>query len=158
MAQLLVQEVAFSLQRAKTYWLRDWDLNTKFVHIAALSRRKVNMIVSLMHTSNKRITDEEKLCDVASECFVDLFQAQNSDIDAVIKLIHESISFADNDMLTAPFVIENLKKICYIWSEINVLDRIDTIRKFFKNSGRHVQKKFLINVVVDFRHVLSYQP
>lgn len=40
--QLLVKEENFWCQRAKTYWLRDGDLNTKFFHASASSRKKKN--------------------------------------------------------------------------------------------------------------------
>lgn len=67
MTQLLIQEDAFLRQRAKTHWLRDGDLNTKFFHVAASSRRKVNKITSLLDPSNNRFTDDDKLYEVAKE-------------------------------------------------------------------------------------------
>ena len=56
MTQLLIQEDAFWRQRAKVHWLRDGDLNTKFFHAAASSRRKVNKITSLVEELLKRIS------------------------------------------------------------------------------------------------------
>jgi len=113
MNQLLVQEDAFWRPRAKTHWLRDEDLNTKFFHVAASSRRKVNRITSLIDVNNNRVSDEDKLCEVARDYFVDLFQAQNSDIQPIIDVIHESISLEDNTLLTAPFVIDEFKEAIF---------------------------------------------
>jgi len=56
MTQLLIQEDAFWRQCAKVHWLRDGDLNTKFFHAAASSRRKVNKITSLVEELLKRIS------------------------------------------------------------------------------------------------------
>jgi len=114
MNQLLGQEDAFWHQRAKTHWLRDGDLNTKFFHVAASSRRKVNRITSLIDVNNNCVSDEDKLCEVARDYFVVLFQAQNSNIQPVIDVIHESISLEDNTLLTAPFVIDEFKEAFFL--------------------------------------------
>jgi len=44
MMQLMIQEDKYWRQRAKTHWYRDGDLNTKFFHASATSRKKVNCI------------------------------------------------------------------------------------------------------------------
>lgn len=71
LCSLLIQEDAFWRQRAKTHWLRDGDLNTKFFHVAASSRRKVNIITSLIDSNNILVKDEEKLV-VAKDNFSNL--------------------------------------------------------------------------------------
>lgn len=113
MTQLLIQEDAFWRQRAKTHWLRDGDLNTKFFHAAASSRWKINKIHSLLDPDNNRITDENQLCDVARNYFVDLFQEQISDTEPVIEAIEASISIEDNNNLSAPFVISEFKEALF---------------------------------------------
>ncbi|WJX93691.1 hypothetical protein P8452_75185 [Trifolium repens] len=113
MSSLLVQEDTFWRQRAKTHWLRDGDLNTKFYHASATSRRKVNKITSLLDASDNLITNDIELCDVAHDYFADIFQRQHSEIEPVINLIDCSISPDDNNMLTAPFVIEEFKEAIF---------------------------------------------
>jgi exonuclease III len=109
MNRLLIQEDAFWRQRAKTHWLRDGDLNTKFFHAAASSRRKVNRITSLIDSNNIRVTDEEQLSVVAKDYFSNLFQPQTSDTAPVIEVVNESITLEDNNLLLAPFDIEEFK-------------------------------------------------
>lgn len=109
MNRLLIQEDAFWRQRAKTHWLRDGDLNTKFFHAAATSRKKVNKIISLVDRNDVRVTDEEQLCTVAKNYFVNLFLPQESDTTPVIEAISASITMEDNVLLEGPFVIEELK-------------------------------------------------
>jgi hypothetical protein len=60
MARLLVQEDAYWRQRAKTHWLWDGDLNTKFFHAAATSRKKVNRISSLLDPSDNVVTGQKR--------------------------------------------------------------------------------------------------
>jgi hypothetical protein len=113
MSFLLIQEDTFWRQRAKTHWLRDGDLNTKFYHASATSRRKVNKITSLLDASDNLITNDIELCNVARDYFVDIFQRQNSVTEPVINLIDCTISPEDNNMLTAPFVIEEFKEAIF---------------------------------------------
>ncbi|MCI25027.1 endonuclease/exonuclease/phosphatase family protein, partial [Trifolium medium] len=57
MTHLLVQEDMFWRQRAKTHWYRDGDLNTRFFHASATSRKKVNRMPYLEDASGRRISD-----------------------------------------------------------------------------------------------------
>jgi len=45
--KMLIKDDDFWKQRAKTFWFRDRDLNTKFFHAAATTRRKLNRIEHL---------------------------------------------------------------------------------------------------------------
>jgi hypothetical protein len=92
MARLLVQEDAYWRQRAKTHWLWDGDLNTKFFHAAATSRKKVNRISSLLDPSGNVVTKEDELCEVARDYFIEIFNKQNINIAPFINTINQSIS------------------------------------------------------------------
>ncbi|GAU37567.1 hypothetical protein TSUD_154000 [Trifolium subterraneum] len=113
MSFLLVQEDTFWRQRAKTHWLRDGDLNTKFYHALATARRKVNKITSLLDTSDNLITNNIELCEAPRDYFVDIFQRQNSVTEPVIDLIDCSISMDDNAMLRSPFVIDEFREAIF---------------------------------------------
>jgi hypothetical protein len=94
-------------------WLRNRDLNTKFFHAAATSRKKVNRISSLIDATNNRVTQESDLCNVAKDYFLELFQAQNSNVAPVIGVIAESITGEHNVKLTSPFLIEEFKEAIF---------------------------------------------
>jgi hypothetical protein len=113
MSRLLVQEDAYWRQRAKTHWLRDGDLNTKFFHAAATSRRKVNRINSLLDSSGNMITNNADLCEVARDYFVDIFNKQHSTIEPVVNIIDQSILPEDNTLLTAPFTLEEFREAMF---------------------------------------------
>jgi hypothetical protein len=108
MAHLLVQEDTYWRQRAKTHWLRDGDLNTKFFHVSATSRRKVNRINSLLDSSSTLVTKDEDLCEVARAYFVHIFNKQNN-ITPIINIVDQTIFQEDNNMLTKPFTMEEFK-------------------------------------------------
>jgi hypothetical protein len=109
MSRLLVKEDAFWRQRAKTHWLREGDLNTRFFHAAATSRRKVNRISSLVDSSGTQYTENSDLCNVARNYFTDIFQRQNSTLSPVLDVIVPTISLDDNMNLTAPFTFDEFR-------------------------------------------------
>lgn len=73
MTHLMIQEDKYWRQRANTHWYRDGDLNTKFFHASATSRKKVNRINFLDNDEGARIADEQGMRQVAKEYFETLF-------------------------------------------------------------------------------------
>lgn len=69
MTQLLVQDDLYWRQRTKTHWYRQGDLNTKFFHVAAISRKKVNGIPFLENDEGIRVTDDAGMRNIARRYF-----------------------------------------------------------------------------------------
>ncbi|PNX87709.1 endonuclease/exonuclease/phosphatase family protein, partial [Trifolium pratense] len=113
MTHLLVQDDMFWRQRAKTHWYKDGDLNTRFFHASATSRKKVNRISFLEDANGLRITDNPGMCLVAKDYFNELFHKQNSVRDPVISVISTTILESDNEQLTAPFTKEEFKEALF---------------------------------------------
>jgi hypothetical protein len=103
MQRLLAQDDAYWKQRAKTHWNKDGDRNTKFFHASASARKKVNRILSLEDNEGNKITDSQGMQTTAKDYFVELFQKQHNVAVPVINVIRQSITVADNELLTAPF-------------------------------------------------------
>ena len=72
--KLLIKDDIFWKQRAKTFWFRDGDLNTRYFHVVASSRRKVNKIEQLEDAQGVNCRKEEELQHIAKEYFLHLFQ------------------------------------------------------------------------------------
>nr|KYP46237.1 Transposon TX1 uncharacterized [Cajanus cajan] len=109
LSTLLAKEEAFWKQRAKVYWLKDGDKNTKFFHAMASERKKKNLIQRLTKPDGTIAIAQQDLCQVAQNYFNDLFEAQQSDIAQVIDHISPKITAADNDSLLQPFCISEFK-------------------------------------------------
>ncbi|MCH83137.1 endonuclease/exonuclease/phosphatase family protein, partial [Trifolium medium] len=105
---LLTQEDRFWRQRAKTFWYKDGDLNTKFFHAAATLRKKVNRIEVLTDNNNVECRSQEGMVAIARDYFLNLFQKQSSARDAVLNAITPVVTNDDNDKLIEPFVIDEL--------------------------------------------------
>jgi len=62
MTQLMIQEDKYWRQQAKTHWYKDSDLNTKFFHASATTRKKRNWILPLENDVGDKISDEQGMC------------------------------------------------------------------------------------------------
>jgi hypothetical protein len=100
-------------QRAKTHWYRDGDLNTKFFHAAATSRKKVNKILSLESDEGIRITDDSGMRAIAKNYFDELFEGHESVRSPVINMLNQVVDEDDNAQLTAPFYREEFKEAMF---------------------------------------------
>ena len=107
--KLLVQDDLFWKQRAKTFWYRDGDLNTKFFHVVASSRRKVNRIEHLKDNNGMICRKEEELRVITCDYFVQLFTKFPSTRDTDVSKIQTSINHEDNISLIADFTIDEFR-------------------------------------------------
>jgi len=110
---LLVQEDMFWRQRAKTHWYRDGDLNTKFFHAAATSKKKVNKILSLETNEGICITDDGGMRFTVKNYFEEFFEGHESVRSPVINMLNQVIDNEDNAQLTVPFCREDFKEAMF---------------------------------------------
>jgi hypothetical protein len=107
-ARFLVQDEAYWRQRAKMHWLKEGDLNTKFFHMSANTRRKVKKVEKLVSDENVVVTTQEGLCEVAKNYFDSLFKASDGIHDLVLSIVQPKVSTEDNECLTAPISKEEI--------------------------------------------------
>lgn len=108
----MVQEELHWKQRAKIFWLKDGDLNTRFFHALAKER---NRIKSLSDDHGNIHSTPDELCQVVFDYFENLFShpAATHDISDVIDVVDEYISDDVNAMLMAPFSADDFKKALF---------------------------------------------
>jgi hypothetical protein len=70
MQQLLLQDDVYWRQHAKSFWYKDGDRNTKFFHVSATSRKKVNRILSLEDDHGVKFSDNGGMCNVSKNYFL----------------------------------------------------------------------------------------
>lgn len=102
MARLVVQEDSFRRQWAKTFWLKNGDLNTRFFHASATARSKVNRIKSLQDDGGMITNDPAQIKSIAKNYFADLFMHRQGSYGSVLDALSPCISTEDNE--TRPFV------------------------------------------------------
>lgn len=103
LTSLLVQEDSFWRRRAKQFWMRDGDQNTRFFHTSATQRKKKNYISKLLDDNNVEVTDPGDICNVASNYFANLFTKVDGVYEPVLATVQQRVTEADNMQLTRPF-------------------------------------------------------
>ncbi|PNX75183.1 hypothetical protein L195_g031114, partial [Trifolium pratense] len=111
---LLIKDVILWRQRAKTFWYRDGDLNTRYFHATASARKKKkNQIVQLEDCHGNICNSTEGLKAIAKDYFMDIFQQQQGERMSVLNAVSPSISKDDNNDLTAPFTVAEFKDVVF---------------------------------------------
>jgi hypothetical protein len=108
-AKLLIQEEAYWKQRAKMHWLKEGDLNTKFFHMLATSRRRRKKVSMLVNEEGEEVSTQQSLCELVQKYFDELFKPSNGTHEPMLRLIRNKISPDDNERLMAPITREELK-------------------------------------------------
>jgi hypothetical protein len=110
---LLVKDDLFWKQRAKAFWYRDGDLNTRFYHATASTRQKKNQIMQLQDSNGSVCNSPEGLQAIAKDYFLNLFQQQNGERLRVLNAVNSTITLEDNNALTVPFSIAEFKEAVF---------------------------------------------
>lgn len=101
--KMMQQSDIYWKQRAKQFWLKDGDLNTKFFHSMATKRKACNRIHKLMDNTGVEFSDPQNLGRIALDYFEQIFSAGNAAYEAVTSQIEPKISNEDNAILLSPF-------------------------------------------------------
>jgi hypothetical protein len=87
-----VKDDLFWRQRAKTFWYKEGDLNTRFFHTATTSRKQFNKINSLVADNGDTCRDLDGMKTIAHNYFVDLFQKSAGGQQEVINAVPSMIT------------------------------------------------------------------
>lgn len=99
--ELLLHEELYWKQRAKTFWLTKGDTNSKFFHVAATKRKKINHIAHLVNNENVVVDNHEGMCNVVLDYFRNIFAGDISIDDQIVDEDARIISDAQNAKLMA---------------------------------------------------------
>uniref|UniRef100_A0A803NSB0 Reverse transcriptase domain-containing protein n=1 Tax=Cannabis sativa TaxID=3483 RepID=A0A803NSB0_CANSA len=110
---VLDQKEAFWKQRAKQFWLKEGDQNTKYFHRAAINRKSFNKISKLKDSSGNWKDWENGLADVVVDYFSSLFIATKLGSDMVIQCIQRRVTTQINEELHQPILAEEVRKAVF---------------------------------------------
>lgn len=114
LASMLFEEEIFWRQRAKSFWLKDGDINSKFFHAAATAKREVNKIKKLQDDNGNIFTDHADFCRIVGNYFSQIFEANPSnDYGTVTTHVKPMVTSDDNAFLLRQFDISEFKKAVF---------------------------------------------
>lgn len=99
--ELLRHEEAYWKQRAKAFWLKDGDTNSKYFQAAASSRKKLNYISGLKDEEGTLITSHDGMCMLLKNYFSRVFSEGDSSTASMVQETELVISSSQNEKLIA---------------------------------------------------------
>ncbi|KAL8158345.1 hypothetical protein AgCh_002874 [Apium graveolens] len=104
--ELLMHEEVYWKQIAKSFWLLDGDSNTKFFHVFATTRKRLNHVTKLKNEDGEMLKNHEEMCQVVKEYFQKLFYHDGREEEVIGSTIEEVITEEHNRELEADFTME----------------------------------------------------
>ncbi|KAH9750457.1 reverse transcriptase domain-containing protein [Citrus sinensis] len=111
--ELLHSHEIFWKQRAKALWLKEGDLNSRYFHSMASTRKKKNSIVKLRNAQGVWCADSGEIDTLIRTYFTELFSSNGSNSEAVISSVMTSITAEQNQILLAPFTDADVKEALF---------------------------------------------
>lgn len=147
LAVLLLQQDNFWRQRAKVHWLKEGDMNTKFFHTMATTRKKRNFIRKLQNEEGVEVVDRDGLCTVAHNYFQNLYSVSPSRHGPVIDVVPARVTQGDNAMLMRHFCIEEFRDLYSKCTQTSLQVQMGLMLLSIGDFGVFVGMTFLILVL-----------
>lgn len=71
--EILLHQDLYWKQRAKLFWMKEGDENTKFFHAHASARKKNNRVDFLITDEGTKVDGDEGMCAIVHEYFTGIF-------------------------------------------------------------------------------------
>jgi hypothetical protein len=114
-AELLAREEGMEKQRSQVDWLRDGDCNTGFFQAKVKERARINKIKAIKRSDETTCHNQKEIEEVAKKFYTNLFTAQTDvEPDPVTEWVPWSVTDNMNEFLSAPFIVEEIKKALFM--------------------------------------------
>lgn len=142
----LMQENDIYWKRAKQFWLKDGDPNTKFFEYTTTNMKKWKRIQKMIDNTWVEFIDPQNLGRIAFEYFDQIFSSGKESYEAVISQIEQK-----SQVMKTPFCCHHspwmiFERIYFKWTHINHWDRMDITLFSSKNVGISWVKTYFSNV------------
>lgn len=111
--RLLEKKEIFWRQRAKQFWFRNGDKNTKFFHKYASSRKEHNKIKRLRDGNGEWKDNEEDIQGLIQEYFQDLFGTQGSEESLSERIEFKQLEVDQKQALELPIRDDEVKQATF---------------------------------------------
>lgn len=111
--RLLEQQNSYWRQRAKEFWLKDGDINSKFFHNAVKRMRRNNNIVRLKNSDGNWISEKDELDELVFQHFNQLFNSSRGNMSTILNCIPQTITQDHNLLLIRTVTREEVRKALF---------------------------------------------
>ncbi|KAH9704682.1 reverse transcriptase domain-containing protein [Citrus sinensis] len=107
--ELLQSHEVYWKQRSKILWLKEGDMNSKYFHATASTRKRVNTIGKLRNGQDLWCTRPEEVNEIIAGYFNNIFIFDRGSCPEVIQCVNPKISAAQNHSLLEPFTAADVR-------------------------------------------------
>lgn len=111
--RLLELQNLFWKQRAKQFWYKEGDTNSRFFYNSLKSRRRNNKIMKLKDEDGKWVNRGPELHNLIARHFQSLFKSSQGNVNTVLDCIENRISGPQNDLLVRKVCNEEVKQAVF---------------------------------------------
>lgn len=79
-------------QKAKSFWLKEGDINSHYFHATILARKQKNALVKLHNNQRDRCLDPNEIDNMIMKYFRELFTCSGSIGDSVLNCVEIKVS------------------------------------------------------------------
>ncbi|KAE8663132.1 putative AP2/ERF domain-containing transcription factor [Hibiscus syriacus] len=149
------REESIWLQRSRLKWIKDGDRNTKFSHLIALNRNRMNSILAL-RVADEEISDPEKLKKFVFEYFKENYNSKNTLEVEVINLYFMTLSEEQKNGLEVQFSEQEVREVVFHSDSSKAPGPDGFTMGFFKNFWP-ILKDHLMKFLDDFHRGMSWE-
>lgn len=106
------QEEIYWKQRAKQFWLKEGDMNTKFFHRYASARKQKNQILKLKDSVGSWV-EGDNMRSVIYKYYVNIYKSAGTQEVDFVDGIQKKVTEAQNSLLLKPFESEEVKEAIF---------------------------------------------
>ncbi|CAH9089342.1 unnamed protein product [Cuscuta epithymum] len=110
---LLEKENQFWKQRAKEFWLKEGDINSRFFHNAVKQRRRRNKMTGLGRPDGSWLSNREELGEAVLDYFSVLFKEQERTQPLAIRGEFRQVSAEQNELLLRAISPEEVRRAVF---------------------------------------------
>lgn len=107
--ELLHSHEIFWKQRSKSLWLKEGDLNPRYFHAMASTRKRQNMIGKLRNSKGQWCTDPAEINELIGDYFTKIFSSEGGSCDEVIQCVEKKLMAGQNHSLMEPFTTADVR-------------------------------------------------
>lgn len=111
--ELLHSHEVFWKQRAKSFWLKEGDMNTRYFHASASAQKRQNSFGNLLNDHREWCSNFDEVDVLIVEYFKNLFTAGGCHTAEVIQCVDTRVTREHNLMLLAHFSAIEVKEAVF---------------------------------------------
>lgn len=111
--ELLHSHEIFRKQHLKSLWLKEGDMNSKYFHAMASTRKRQDMIRKLRNSERQWCTDPVEINEIIGDYLTHILSCKTGSCDEVIQCVEPKLTAEQNHSLTETFTVVDVRDVIF---------------------------------------------